>query len=197
LEKELLGFYLTSHPLDDLVETLPMITTHTLADIKALKDGAEVRVGGLVASAGQRMSKKNKPLIIGSLEDFTGANDFLVFGEAVQTYKDILVTGNKVVINAKVSFRGDEEDSYTLIVNSATLIGTVEPLVLQFNAPPSFEEIAFIGKVLATNKGELPVILQFAHGVKVKTSPAYWVDATKLVQVKTALQHTLKTLCTV
>lgn len=197
LEKELLGFYLTSHPLDDLVETLPMVTTHTLADIKALKDGAEVRVGGLVASAGQRMSKKNKPLIIGSLEDFTGANDFLVFGEAVQTYKEVLVTGNKVVINAKVSFRGDEEDSYTLIVNSATLIGTVEPLVLQFNAPPSFEEIAFIGKVLATNKGELPVILQFGNGVKVKTSPAYWVDATKLVQVKTALQHTLKTLCLV
>ena len=197
LEKELIGFYLTSHPLDDLVDTLPMVTTHALSELKALKDGVEVRVGGLVASSGQRMSKKNKPLIIGSLEDFTGANDFLVFGDAVQKYKDLLVAGNKIVMNAKVSFRGDEEDSFTLIVNDVSSIATVEPLVLRFEVPPNFQEVAFIGKVLAGNKGDLPVILQFANGVRLKTSPAYWIDASRIDQVKTALKYTLKEACLV
>ena len=82
-------------------------------------------------------------------------------------------------------------------VNEVSSIANVEPLVLRFEVPPNFQEVAFIGKVLAGNKGDLPVILQFANGVRLKTSPAYWIDASRIEQVKTALKYTLKETCLV
>jgi DNA polymerase-3 subunit alpha len=144
-----------------------------------VSDGLEVRVGGLVSSAGLRMSKKGKPLIIGSLEDVSGSNDFLVFGSAVEQYKELLVEGAKVIIKAKVSFRNDSEEdtNFTLIVNEVKPATDCKPLELKFITPPSYEELVYVGKILALHRGDTPVVLCFNEHTLLKTSPNFWVDA--------------------
>lgn len=205
-EKALLGFYLTSHPLDSILEVLPLVTSHSISELTEVADSTEVRVGGLVASAGLRMSKKGKPLIIGSLEDVSGANDFLVFGNAVEQYKEVLVEGAKVILKAKVSFRGDSEEneSFTLIVNEAKPATDCQPVELLFTTPPTYEELVYVGKILALHRGDTPVVLCFeppeeegiapaseavsrGRRVRFKTSPNFWVSPERLGVIRQQL----------
>jgi DNA polymerase III subunit alpha len=79
-EKDLLGFYVSSHPLDNVRDTLPLMTTHAIIELPKVADGDSVRIGGLLSKVEHRMSRKGKPLIIGKVEDFTGEQEFIVFG---------------------------------------------------------------------------------------------------------------------
>lgn len=178
-EKELLGFYVSSHPLDSVQDLLPSLTTHSLDGLKDVADSSEVRVGGLVASCTRRMSRKNKPLLIGVLEDLTSQAEFLAFGDAVTTLGETLQAGQRVVMKAKVSFRGDEDEQFTLIVQDAQPLNVLEPLALHFVTPPTVEEVTFLAQQLAQHKGETPVVLVFADGTRIQTGSQFWVDASR------------------
>ena len=148
-EKELLGFYLTSHPLDGIKTKLPLCITHTLLELAEQEDNTEVRVGGLITSATLRMSRKNKPLLVGTLEDFTATREFIAFGDAVDRLRPVLVEGQRVLLKARLSFKSDEEDSsFSLIGIEAQPLAELEPLVLTFSAPPSYEVLVHLASVL-------------------------------------------------
>jgi DNA polymerase III subunit alpha len=191
-EKALLGFYVSSHPLDGVADLLPLVTQYTLAQLKALPNDSEVLVGGLVSSCGRRMSKKNKPLLIGVLEDLSSSAEFLAFGEAVEQYHTILAEGQRVVMKAKVSFRGEDEETFTLIVNQVKPLALVEPLVLALDQPPNFQQVHYVGEVLKQHRGESPVIFALPDGTRIKAGPAFWVDNSHSVRIRGLIDEALK-----
>jgi DNA polymerase-3 subunit alpha len=191
-EKDLLGFYVTSHPLDQIKETLPMMTTHRLSELSQLSDGEVVRVGGLVSNIQHRLSKKNKPLIIGRVEDFTGEREFIVFGKAVETLKPILQEASRLILKAKLSFRGDDNEQFSLIINEAIPIEKAQPFEVHFKSPPNFEEIAFVAKTLREHAGDLPTILSFSDDTRLKTGSHFWINPQQIPQLKQSLRRVLK-----
>ena len=74
MEHDLLGFYITSHPLKRVANRLKLLTTHTLADLKECSDGTTVIVGGLIASSEKKLTKQNKLIGIFRLEDLLRSN---------------------------------------------------------------------------------------------------------------------------
>ncbi|MFN0055597.1 MAG: DNA polymerase III subunit alpha [Planctomycetales bacterium] len=112
-EKEVFGFYLTSHPLTEYSDKLQLYSTHVSADLAGLNDGAEVRLGGMISAIKRTNTKK--PSRNGhtryanfDFEDVRGAvrcimwpEDYAKFGEQVQ--QDTIC-----FLEAKVDRRGRE-----------------------------------------------------------------------------------------
>ncbi|MBX3438563.1 MAG: hypothetical protein KF861_13810, partial [Planctomycetaceae bacterium] len=94
-EKEVLGFYLTSHPLTEFADELSSFTTHTVAGLRDLDDGKEALVGGMISSIKKAQTKStsrngNSRYVNFDLEDATGVvrcilwlDDFAVHGEKI------------------------------------------------------------------------------------------------------------------
>ncbi|MEZ4574959.1 MAG: DNA polymerase III subunit alpha [Vampirovibrionales bacterium] len=178
MEKELLGFYVTSHPLDRVQETLPLMATHELGQLKGLSDGTTIQVAGLITNVTHRLTRKNKPMLIGQLEDLSGRAEFVAFSEALETYGDELAAGQTVVLEVTFSIRGD--DSYSLVVESAKLVDDVTILDLYFNRPPRFEEVDMIRNVLGKLRGEDPVIINWpGDDTKLVVGKQFWVNSEK------------------
>jgi len=111
-EKELLGFYVTGHPI---AEFAPLIRTYQLDPLNklpALPDQTATRVGGIVASIDVKRSKKdNRPWAILGLEDLDGIVECMVFSDAYENYSSLIEAGTAIFLEGTVSRRDGEEQS--------------------------------------------------------------------------------------
>jgi DNA polymerase III subunit alpha len=103
-EKELLGFYVTGHPLlpyASLVERYGMATTSTLAQ---LPNRAMTRIGGLIAAVQQGFSKKSgKPYALVTLEDLEGTVQLLCMNENYEQSRPLLEVNRPVLVIGEVN----------------------------------------------------------------------------------------------
>ncbi|MGB9662198.1 MAG: DNA polymerase III subunit alpha [Moorellaceae bacterium] len=79
MEKELLGFYVSGHPLEPYAEALRRRTTHPLAQLGELEEGTAVVVGGIVVGLRRLTTRKGEPMAYVLLEDFGGQVEVLLF----------------------------------------------------------------------------------------------------------------------
>ena len=108
-EKELLGFYVTAHPLDAYRGSLENGKFATVASLEELDDRATVRVAGLIASAEKKFTKSSgKPCAFLALEDFTGKVEVRVWSEAFEKFTSLLVPGKVVQIVGRLDKRDDK-----------------------------------------------------------------------------------------
>jgi DNA polymerase III alpha subunit len=155
-----------------------MVTSHTLAELAALPDGSEVRVGGLVTQCIRRLTKKGKPMLVGMLEDMTTSQEFIAFGNEVDELATVVEAGKRALVKAKVSKRQNDDDDterFSLMLNSAQPLEAVEPVVIPFEKPPSIQELHALGEQLKQRSGSKPVVLAFPDGTRIQTGSAFWV----------------------
>ncbi len=108
-ERELLGVYMSGHPLTQqasLLQRYQLTTVHQLAD---LADGTITRLGGIVSSFTKRVTKQSKEMMaILQLEDLDGSIEVLVFPEAFQQYGSHIAPDRAVLVCGQVSRRDDQ-----------------------------------------------------------------------------------------
>ncbi len=95
LEKEVIGIYISGHPLDNFrfeLETFTNGTCSQLNDIENMQ-GVDLRLGGIVSSVEHRTTKTGKPFGKFTLEDYTGSYTFTLFGEDYLKSKTFMNTG--------------------------------------------------------------------------------------------------------
>jgi DNA polymerase-3 subunit alpha len=108
-EKELLGFYITGHPLDDYAADLAAFQLHTIAQLKETPDEIETRICGLVTKVEIRATQKDKkPWARVTFEDLTGSIEVLVFPDTYTSLPRPLSTGDVLVISGGLSRRDDQ-----------------------------------------------------------------------------------------
>jgi DNA polymerase-3 subunit alpha len=101
MEKELLGVYLSGHPLGPMQKDLEAATTATVLEIvDAVKEG-EVIVGGIITSVRRRTTKSGKMIAFFSLEDLTGVLEGMVLPEGYENYGAMLIESSIVVIRGR------------------------------------------------------------------------------------------------
>ena len=110
-EKELIGIYLSAHPLDDykvLMRVCCNATMQELADLNTLSQrvsiGGTVIVAGIVKSFQIKTSKQNKPFAIFELEDYSGTNQLYLFGESFKNYANLLVENAYLVVYTTLDY---------------------------------------------------------------------------------------------
>ncbi|MSU54933.1 MAG: DNA polymerase III subunit alpha [Candidatus Taylorbacteria bacterium] len=107
-EKELLGLYISGHPLDKFKNVLEKREV-TIARVKAeLKEGMIAVVGGIIEEAKPILTKKNDQMMFLRLADLTGSIEVVVFPRVFEDYKKFLVAEKCVAIKGKISNRNDE-----------------------------------------------------------------------------------------
>jgi len=134
-EKELLGLYVSSHPYEEVAKRLGETVTPIARAIE-LPDGTFVRVGGIITTVKEIVTKKGDAMAFVGFEDMSGRTELLAFPRTFAEFKDALVPDAIGVVSAKVSRRkgngkkkgGEdvEDDSkaeeVSLIVNSLVLV---------------------------------------------------------------------------
>jgi DNA polymerase-3 subunit alpha len=107
-EKELLGFYVTGHPLTPLAPLLEKYCLHNSTTAKTLPARGMTRIGGMVSTVQQGMSKKNgKAYAMVTLEDLEGTFSMLLFNENYDKFRELLVPQKALLVVGEVN---NEED---------------------------------------------------------------------------------------
>jgi DNA polymerase-3 subunit alpha len=178
MEHELLGFYVTSHPLKRVSNRLRWLTTHTLREVRESSDGTSVIVGGLASSIEKKLTKQNKLLGIIKLEDLAGTIEVVAYGELLEKLdSDILLPQSLLLIKGKV--KKNEED-ISVLASSIRKIADACLVSIYFNEDQSFSDLHRLKDILVTHKGEDPVMLNFPQGKQNQTilvGSQFWVNA--------------------
>jgi len=106
-EKEVLGFYLTEHPLEHLRDELEAVATHGIAQVLESGDGAEVRIVGLVGEKKQITTRAGKLMGVVVLEDLTGRVECTFFPEAYEQSRQLLEADTILVVEGRIEVRDD------------------------------------------------------------------------------------------
>jgi DNA polymerase-3 subunit alpha len=196
-EKELLGFYVTSHPLSGIKDQLPFLTTHNISELKDLREGALVTICGLISSIRLITTKTGKMLKVGTIEDLTGNTEFVAYSEILNKFGEFLEPESKVIIGGKLQHRGDEEISVSVMINNVSKVENCNIVNIDLSESMKFEEIIALKDLLIENKGTDPVVFNVGNNgsaVKILASSNYWVRASNDLQslVKTHFKSDLE-----
>ena len=121
LEKEMLGVYISGHPLDKLKNKINKVSNFTSLDIskvaeemeefgelKSYKDGQNVKFVGIINKVNKKFTKKNTTMAFIDIEDFYGITEVITFDSVYMKSSHFLVNDNIVVVDGRLSIREDE-----------------------------------------------------------------------------------------
>ncbi len=190
MEKEMLGVYLTGHPLSDYEEKIKQIATVTSEDLMHAEGNIEIRDGmsaimaGMISSKKTLLTKKNKMMAFVQLEDLFGTTEVIVFPNIYESSSDLIQNDKVVVFKGIINFKEDEAPK--LLADKVFAIGdfsgAVPSATIKITIPEDLEEsliLARIREVLTKYPGDIPVvIIGSASKKKYKTKSDLWVNPT-------------------
>ena len=123
MEKEMLGLYISGHPLDNIRHQIEMQTninsfqmrqmenTDEIGDEirQEIKDGQMVKYAGIITKIKKKYTKNNKLMAFLTVEDLYGPTEIILFESAYQNCANVLMEDNIVLVNGRLSVREDEE----------------------------------------------------------------------------------------
>ena len=108
-EKEMMGLYVSSHPLARYGKILERYTSHSIATFADMRDGTDVVVGGLIGTVKQHITQRgNKKMAFITLETLEGPCEITVFPDLYEQKAGLIVSDMAVMVPARISFRNDE-----------------------------------------------------------------------------------------
>ncbi len=194
-EKELLGFYVTGHPLDDYRHELESGKYVAINALGEAEDKATVQVAGALTSIEKRFTKKeSKPFAIIIIEDLTGSVEVMVWNETFAKTSRHLEQGKVVAITARVDKREEavrlaasDIQPLSSPANGANGAPRVRPVVLRIQQPRTTElQLIELKETLSRHPGPRPVHVEFVNdqGCKLlmKLGAQYGIDLSPELQ---------------
>lgn len=117
LEKDVLGFYYSGHPLERWGTEVRSFASTRAAELTEVTDGMDVVIGGLITVVRGAFDRRGNRMAFIELEDFTGTLEAIVFSDALQRYSDCLVPDAMVLVGGTVSVKDEGEPK--LLLNRA------------------------------------------------------------------------------
>ncbi|MEW5922957.1 MAG: DNA polymerase III subunit alpha [Candidatus Zixiibacteriota bacterium] len=160
-EKEMLGFYVSGHPLDRFRSELIAFGTVDTEKMQAVKDGREVRLGGIISTIKLMNDKRGNRMAFVTLEDFKGTTEMIIFSDCYEKGKDHIFEDNIVMMEGRVSTR--EGEAAKVIVNSLYPLDSLPErfdcqLVIKLDEDTPERKLTAVENVLVKNQGQTPVI---------------------------------------
>ena len=161
-EKEVIGIYLSSHPLDDFKLEINTFTTATLADLQNLKDylDRDVVVAGMVTDTKNGIGKNGKPYGSITLQDYSDSFRFMMFDKDYLDNSKFFIMGYYLLVKGRVQKRKYRDDELEFSIKKINLLSSVKDeliktVTLKIN-PENInnEMINELKDLIRENKGE-------------------------------------------
>ncbi len=185
-EKDLLGAYLSGHPLAEHQKLLKRYQVPSTSDVLGMNDRAMTRVGGIIARIDKKFTRKDKKsMAVLQLEDMEGSIEAVLFSDAYAAHERLLAEGAAILVGGEVS-REEDRDRVSIKVHEVIPLSDVADRFTRhalLRLPSTSAEAGFIDRVKAVLKshpGPVPVIIciEFPGGEKV------YVDSDKSLTVR-------------
>lgn len=205
MEKEVIGFYISGHPLAEYEKELEHIVTvnsSQLLDVMdnleeaTLKDGQSIVVGGMITEISTKITRNNQLMAFVVLEDLFGTIECIVFPKTYKQYNSLIQEESFVTIGGTVNIKEDEEPKI--------LVNTINPLVkvkendlkdlnkkignklfIKIKREKDWHLIETVKPVLKQYKGDTPVIIYIEESnKKLKAGKELWVSLNEDLMIK-------------
>ena len=196
LEREMLGLYVSGHPLDGVAHLLAGQVDTAIPTILegAVANDSQVRVGGILASVNRRVNKSGMPWASAQLEDLIGGIEVMFFPQAYSAFAVDIADDAVVLIGARVRV---QDDRVTLIANDLAVPDfsndrSNRPIAVRLPTRQcTLDKVAALKQVLARHPGTAQVHLCLVSGDRVTTLE---LDQSLRVTPSSALMGDLKAL---
>ncbi len=181
-EKELLGFYVTGHPLDAYAGSIARGGYQTIASLGEMADRASFRVAGAITQVDKKFTKKEgKPFAVVFLEDLTGTLEVVVWNEVYVKIAEALSPGRVIAIQGTLEKRDEAvrataqkvklfapdakgEATIEIPVVGEPVVEYCSSVVLRFPCGTPTAELRKVRELLASSPGSSEVFLEFEQG---------------------------------
>ncbi len=197
MEKQLLGFFVSGHPLDEYKSQLEFVHALELGKISQVPDGSSVVVGGICHAVKEVITRKGEQMAFCTLEDRTGSVELVVFPLQYGRNKQLFTENNPVVISGQVDQK-EEGDVKILVEKCDSLVNSspeqlAEAYINTANkkyktnknttgenkeyqiyikiSEQKYDKIPQLKKLLQKHSGDLPVLLYYPELGKLRKVP--------------------------
>jgi len=211
-EKELLGFYVTGHPLDAYAPLFASGKYQTIVSLGELEDRATFTIAGAIAQVDRKFTKKEgKPFAVVWIEDLTATLEVVLWNETYVQVSNALEPGTVIAIRGTVDKRDDalrataqkvkvltSENIEAVAgdapaapkVNGSAHVGEEAPVTLRFGAGIGADELRAVREILVSSPGPQPVTLMLksvgGETVRIDTNEMYRIALTPAVEQQLA-----------
>ena len=153
LEKEVLGFYISDHPLKQLQESAKMLAPISLSDLGDRQEGDSISAIVMLTAVKAVTTKKGDRMAIITIEDLTGHSEAVVFPKSFERIGDLIVPDARLMVWGKVDRR---DDQVQFIIDDAESIETVRMVMVELepSAANDSQEQYRLRQILQEQRGE-------------------------------------------
>jgi DNA polymerase-3 subunit alpha len=178
-EKEMLGLYVSDHPLMGAEASLRRRTECTITELEGADDGATRTIGGLVTALQRKWTKKGDLMAVFTLEDLQSSIEVMVFPKTMQLYGHLLEDDAVVVVKGRVDRRDDQPKlMVTELERFEPIIDGAPPVRIRLS-PGAMSEamLANLKGLLDEHRGESQVFLHLGDTKVLRLPEQFCVDA--------------------
>lgn len=202
MEKEMMGLYVSGHPLDLYIEEIQNFGTVTTRDLyidneesenvaNISYDGKAVKIAGIITNIKKTYTKTNRQMCFGELEDICGNLEIIAFPNIYERYSDLIKQDAVVGVTGKVSIKENEKPKI-IIENICTINKALKKVYIKISNIDVENEIKQVDNVINVIKqdlGDIPLYIFFEKSGHInKLSRKWWINdkeelKTKLINI--------------
>lgn len=165
-EREIIGFFVSGHPLDTYKHEMKHFCHSTIAEVKATesyKKDKEFTFGGIITEVAHKLTKTGKPMGVFTMEDFTDNKEFFLFSDKYIQYKNFLEKNYHIYVKAKVDSRYNSPNQLELTITHMELLSDImdklaKQIIIRLNLNDITDDIVNqLSNVIAKCKGNCPL----------------------------------------
>ncbi|MEA5510785.1 OB-fold nucleic acid binding domain-containing protein [Crocosphaera sp. UHCC 0190] len=188
LEKEHLGFYVSEHPLKSISKAAHILSPINLSELGEQKSRKKVSAVVMINTVKQHITKKGDQMAFLTLEDVSGQVEGVVFSDAYQQIKDLLIEDTHLIIWGKVDHR---DEKVQLLIEDAEVVESVKMVMINLSLKQAMDNSCnhSLKAILQEysgdkNKAKTPVIATIGNGKNkqlIRFNQNYWVQNSETV----------------
>ncbi|MEE8638704.1 MAG: DNA polymerase III subunit alpha [Candidatus Margulisiibacteriota bacterium] len=177
MEKEMLGLYISSHPLEYLRDSLEGQTSARIADVSEMREGGMLKIGGLLSDCRRLTTRRGDMMLVAKIEDLSGNISLVVFPKTYERCSAMLNNDEVVVVKGRINrdMRTDEFNIVAETVEPMEELEKIRSLHIELVGIRDKDILSRMREILSFFKGQDPVLIQM-DGKRVALGRNFHVD---------------------
>ncbi|MDR4506724.1 MAG: DNA polymerase III subunit alpha [Candidatus Brocadiaceae bacterium] len=183
-EKECLGLYLSSHPLNAYKEKIKQLSTVSSAELSEIPEGEDLIIGGIITNLRQSTTKKGAPMMYITLEDTQGAVECLAFDKEMKAYQALLKMDEIIFVKGNVGYKSSIPTLRVkeIVTEKDALLRLIKSITLRFDAILDELKLVQLKELIKNHHGTCPLFFEITTpgqgSFHIKTSNKFCVSVT-------------------